>query len=313
MKITIRHLIQIQAIYKHGTFANASKALNISQPALSRSISSLEGVLNVKLFNRSRIRNRPTAFGHHIIEKGESIIQRMYLLERDIKLITKGEIGKLAVGMGSFAAKIIFGAALETLCLKFPQISVTTFINAAPLVLEKLDNYKLDMAVVDIRIARKVAVNEINVHPLSMHPCNFFCRRDHPILKQKKITMKKILDYHLATVWLPDFAYVNIAKAAKIDKSNALEIRNQSIQCEDWEILFKIIASGNYIGFSALSVIMKSHHSSQFAILPPRFDGGYANLGIIVKKSLSYSPAMTKFQQYLVEEDQLLSKIENQC
>ncbi len=311
MNITIRHLKQIQAIYTHGSFADAAKELNISQPALSRSIATLEGILNVKLFDRSKIKNRPTAFGHHIIEKGLPIVKQMFLLERDIELIKNVESGKLSIGMGSFGAKMMLGGVIEKLCTNFPQINLTTFIDAAPLVIEKLENYDLEMALVDLRIASKIIpLDEMKVFPLNIHQCYFFCRNTHPILKQKTITMKKIIDYPLSTAWLPDFAYSRMAQKANLADSFTLKIKNRAIQCEDWEILFKIIANGNSIGLSSLPVIMNSHLSSQFVTLPPSFDGCHTNLGIIVKKDMSYSPAMKKFQQYLIEEDQILSIME---
>lgn len=42
MKITLRHLQQIEALAKRSNFAKAAQDLYISQPALSRSITLLE-------------------------------------------------------------------------------------------------------------------------------------------------------------------------------------------------------------------------------------------------------------------------------
>ena len=54
MRIDPRHLRIVLAIAQHGTFNRAAASLNMSQPALSKSISLLERALGVKLFDRGK-------------------------------------------------------------------------------------------------------------------------------------------------------------------------------------------------------------------------------------------------------------------
>ena len=87
MELTFRHLQQIEVLARHGNFAKAAQNLDISQPALSRSISTLEGQLGVRLFDRSKREVVATVFGEHILKRGGPVLQDMVLMERDLRLL----------------------------------------------------------------------------------------------------------------------------------------------------------------------------------------------------------------------------------
>ena len=59
----MRRLRHALALAEYRNFARAADALHITQPALSRSIQSLEDGLGVRLFDRSPRDVQPTAFG----------------------------------------------------------------------------------------------------------------------------------------------------------------------------------------------------------------------------------------------------------
>jgi DNA-binding transcriptional LysR family regulator len=51
--IELRQLRQLLALAEHGNFSRAAEALHITQPALSRSIQSLEASVGAILFDRN--------------------------------------------------------------------------------------------------------------------------------------------------------------------------------------------------------------------------------------------------------------------
>jgi DNA-binding transcriptional LysR family regulator len=74
MKTTFRRLRQIEVLAQRCNFAKAAKELHISQPALSRSISSPEEQLEVQLFDRSKREVVATMFGRHLLERGKPVL-----------------------------------------------------------------------------------------------------------------------------------------------------------------------------------------------------------------------------------------------
>ncbi len=71
--INSRLLKNALSLAEHGNFARAAKALNISQPSLSRSIQALEATLGEKLFNRSH-KGITTTYA------GEIMLKHAYLI-----------------------------------------------------------------------------------------------------------------------------------------------------------------------------------------------------------------------------------------
>ena len=121
--------------------------------------------------------------------------------------------------------------------------------------------------------------------------------------------MNKLIEYPMATVWLPDFIYHKMVAKADLKSNCEQRIKQQSIICEEWDTLFEIIASGDNIGIATLPIINQCKLASQFVTLPPSFAGLHTDLAIITNKNLSYSPAMETFQKYLLEKDQKLSSL----
>lgn len=62
-RIKFRHLACFLEVVKHDNIGRAAEALNIAQPALSRSVSELEAIVGAKLLSRGRRGSRMTAAG----------------------------------------------------------------------------------------------------------------------------------------------------------------------------------------------------------------------------------------------------------
>ena len=70
-----RQLIHFAEIVKKGSFRSAAKELNLSQPALSRSVQGIEAQFGVKLFDRGQGKVKLTVFGEAILPRATTIIK----------------------------------------------------------------------------------------------------------------------------------------------------------------------------------------------------------------------------------------------
>jgi DNA-binding transcriptional LysR family regulator len=84
--IDLRHLRHALALAEHGNFARAADACHITQPALTRSIQSLEAALGVTLFDRRRGGVEPTAFGRLVLDHAAGLDMGSRELERELQL-----------------------------------------------------------------------------------------------------------------------------------------------------------------------------------------------------------------------------------
>ena len=77
MHIQIRHIKAFLAVARDLHFGKAASRLNIAQPALSRTIQHLEGMLGVQLLERTTRNVQLTEAGRSFCEHGTKILQEL--------------------------------------------------------------------------------------------------------------------------------------------------------------------------------------------------------------------------------------------
>jgi LysR family transcriptional regulator, transcriptional activator for dmlA len=79
--LDVRDLEVTVLIARHGSFAKAARALNITVPAVSKRLAAFETKLGVRLFDRSTRRVAPTTDGESIIAEAREVLDRMNDME----------------------------------------------------------------------------------------------------------------------------------------------------------------------------------------------------------------------------------------
>jgi DNA-binding transcriptional LysR family regulator len=175
-----------------GGITKASRSLNITQPALSKSISNLEKKLKCILLERGRFGIRPTEFGEALYLRSKSIITELQRAETELKEMTGGT-SSLSIGA-------------------LPSLSITP-------VAETLLNLVSSTQKVRIQLIEKPSVDlipalrrgEFEIALSTMHPNQqlnglvqtilFYDRptvvvsKHHPLLDQNKISIEDTLRY----------------------------------------------------------------------------------------------------------------------
>lgn len=94
--VKLRHVLAVQHF---GSLAKAARALSVSEPTLSKSISRLEDRLQVKLFERTARGSELTAAGELVAERAALVVSQADSMVRDLALMSGGEAGKVRLGV----------------------------------------------------------------------------------------------------------------------------------------------------------------------------------------------------------------------
>src|SRR4051812_46288712 len=97
----VQHLEKLRylvAIADEGSFARAAAKFRLSQPALSRSIHTLEDTLGVRLFERTSTGETLTPPGEQVCELGRKILADAEKLEHSLHLAEGAGPGHLVLG-----------------------------------------------------------------------------------------------------------------------------------------------------------------------------------------------------------------------
>ncbi|KVR12658.1 LysR family transcriptional regulator [Burkholderia ubonensis] len=180
-----RQILHFLALLDHGSLAAAAEAVHLSQPALSRSIRSMEELLGVPLFDRTERRLRPTVYARAY----EPHARRMIFDEKEgarlLTLMRSGESGSLTFGMGSSLAPILIEPIVLGLMNGSPGVKLRSVIETSERLVAALLAERLDFFVGDIRVACEYA----DLHVLPLYPCTFgwFARCGHVLASKRKV------------------------------------------------------------------------------------------------------------------------------
>lgn len=93
----LRHIEIFHAVYVNGSVSAAARALNVSQPSVSKTLRHAESLLGFQLFQRTSGRLVPTEDAHALFTEVSEIQDRVYALREAGRNLRRGAGGMLRV------------------------------------------------------------------------------------------------------------------------------------------------------------------------------------------------------------------------
>ena len=129
-----------------GSFTRASRALNMTQPALSRKIRLLEVELRQNLLVRNGRGATPTDAGKLLLEHGRGILHQVQRLREELGRVRGSLAGRVAIGLPPSIAKVLTVSLTREFRAKLPQAALSISEGLSVAMQESILNGKLDIA-----------------------------------------------------------------------------------------------------------------------------------------------------------------------
>ncbi len=299
MTIDIRHIRQVEALARHGNFARAARELGMTQPGLSRAIKSLENSLDVLLFDRNNREITPTVYGQHILDFGKTLLRDARRLESDLDLLKEGERGELIIGAGPIPAEIFLGKVLGAMSLQHPNLNVRVIVERPATLVSMLNMREVDVIIGDIRLLEDK--KGLDITELPQQPICYVCRAGHPYAKRKKMVLKEIFDYPIATPWIPDILYKLLASEVGQSVAEVTAFKNGLVECSYFKLLIDVVLSSNAIGCGLVPIFADAIERKKLVLLPVTCQGINSEYSFVSLTRYSISPAIKILRQILLE------------
>jgi LysR family transcriptional regulator, regulator of abg operon len=88
-----RHVEILLAVTRAGSFSQAARELNLSQPSISAAIAQLERAAGVRLLDRGRHGAAPTRAGALLVHRAHALEHVLQQAQRDLELQARGVAG----------------------------------------------------------------------------------------------------------------------------------------------------------------------------------------------------------------------------
>ena len=133
-----------------------AEKLNISQPALSKQILSLENELDLKLFDRSTTPLTVTPAGQYFIQEAQELLYREDQLLRSLERFKSGEAGQLVIGVTPFRSSYLIPAVVKAFQTDYPDVHVKLQEAGSDILRKEAAEGKYDFAVVNLPVDESV-------------------------------------------------------------------------------------------------------------------------------------------------------------
>lgn len=146
-RLKLRQLRLLIAVGRHGSIQNAARALNISQPAATKTIRDLELDFEVVLFDRTNRGVVPTVFGESLIRHGKLIFAQVSNAAQELDDLNEGNSGRVVVGTLLAASPTLLPNALKRLLRKRSGVAVKIVEGTNEVLMPALLSGEIDMVV----------------------------------------------------------------------------------------------------------------------------------------------------------------------
>ncbi|WP_373327743.1 LysR family transcriptional regulator, partial [Cronobacter turicensis] len=180
-RIRLRHLHTFVAVAQQGTLGRAAETLNLSQPALSKTLNELEQLTGARLFERGRLGAQLTLLGEQFLTHAVNVLDA--LNHAGQALNRKPEEGCDVVRIGALptAALGVLPAVIGPFHKQQSDITLQVAIMNNTMLLAGLKSGELDLGVG--RMSDPELMNGLNYELLFMESLKLVVRPGHPLLQ----------------------------------------------------------------------------------------------------------------------------------
>lgn len=196
LKPSIADLRAFVTVGELQSFAAAAQALHLSQPALSRRISHLEGLLGVRLFDRTTRSVSLTVLGQQFLGEVRGLVADLDRSVLSLRDAAELEAGDVTVGCVFSAVHHFLPPVIKAFRDKYPRVLVRIIEEGADEVLASVKHGEADIAINYIGMQDP----DVSFTPLLKEPYVLACPAGHPLAKRRSIKWAELAQYPLARV-----------------------------------------------------------------------------------------------------------------
>ncbi len=153
----LRLLRSFQELARQGHFGRAARTLQVSQPALTHQVRTLEAEVGAPLFDRGRHGARLTPLGGRFAEDVAPLLQQADEVLARARRAARGEVGELRLGFG-IATRLLVPRLVSRFRREHPEVQVVLRDMPSPVQLEAIERGALDVGFVRLPVQRPLSI-----------------------------------------------------------------------------------------------------------------------------------------------------------
>ncbi len=247
LKENLKQLYYFYTVAQNKSFSEAANSLYLTQPAVTMQINNLEKNIKIKLIAHNK-KFLLTAEGRILAECLGRVFGILDDTEKVLLEIEDNESPELRIGITFAYSKTLLFEVLNEYRIKYPVLRIKIDIDSSETLFKRLDNKKLNVIIIG-EASGKINRKELIILKLGKEEICLVSAPDHPI-QQKK--MVDIVDILKETIIMRDDRSATRKYIQKRFRKVKLPI---SMECENSDLIKKMVLAGKGISFLSISTI----------------------------------------------------------
>lgn len=239
MELSLGKLQQLVTVARCGSFSRAAVELNISQPALSRSVAAIEERYGFAIFNRTGHGVEATAAGAQVIAQAIPVLQTLRVFDGNLRAIGSGKAGQLALGLSPLLASEVLAEFARDFFVPDSEAQLRVMIRPGAGLFEALKNDEIELFFFPETHLEPSAEIDVETIGRIMPAC--VVRRGHPLAGRTDLTLADLAHFP----W-----------ASSLEPSHAPDVPSTGrLICDNYHILREAIAGSDLIGICSIAFV----------------------------------------------------------
>ncbi|WP_028998971.1 LysR family transcriptional regulator [Azohydromonas australica] len=240
-------LQQLQAfvtIIEAGSLGRAAVALNVTQPALSRTVKRLEDHVGAPLFERHSKGMQLTDFGHALLPHATLLLRESEVAVEEINAMRGLAKGTIRVGAVGSLAGLTLPQAIDNVLQMWPNLHVHMVEGVWDRLAEALIKHEIDLALgVAVPDTDEIAA----IKDCQWEDCSYIvAAMDHPLRREPDLRLADVVDLRWTTTPKGTAPYEHMAQ---VFAANGLGMPEITVETRSVTMLKSLVVRSGFLSW----------------------------------------------------------------
>lgn len=302
VNLKFRHLQLLVALDDYRNLSKVATLLNVTQPALSKTLAELQNGFGTPLFERTGRGLKPTEYGSVLIRHARRLLQELAETGDELHAVATGTARRLRIGTLPASAAWLLPRALILMKQRTPHATVFVRESTIDTLLTEMRTGNLDVIVGTLPARRSGP--DLEERQLFNDATALVVRPDHPLTAQPNVLWPDVGSFPWV---LPPRDSLLRQPLLVAFSAHGLEPPNDYVETLSLNVVLELVRATNTIATLPMSLAKRLQQDGEIAILPLQLSRLVRPVGMLWLSGQPPSPARDLLLSCLEEASQQLA------
>ncbi|AWL29997.1 LysR family transcriptional regulator [Acinetobacter defluvii] len=274
--LKLRHLQLLVTLDEFRHIGKAANYLNVTQPAISKTLADFEEGLNVRLFDRTTRGMLPTEAGVCLVKHAKKILNEIAFARDELVAISEGRATRIAIGLLPAVSLSILPNFVARVENEMISTSISAREGSSDVLLSLLRTGELDVMIGNLT-AKPLGI-EFRTKHLYKDPIVVVVKKGHPLIEKQELDWKDLSNFPM--VLPPEFATTrNVIEEFLL--FNRVNLSRRYVESLSTLTNIGVLQETESIGFLSRQVAEYFKKANLVDILPLNMKNIYIDIGLV--------------------------------